>query len=192
MTSIENYQVLVSKDDNKIKLAITAHDAAHAQAQALDITRSLEADRFELAYGKHKPNKLSELYEKLAYNDFEHATCCEWESSFTNNVPSVYALRKRYYVRPLILGYLDIQRDQTVKNSCNNPKCINPYHNHYLSFKNSKMGSGDLQIALAFRSQGVSVSQIAEVLKVHRSTIYRALKNERLLTGDKDHRQSDP
>lgn len=188
----EKYQVSFTRLNKKIKLAVTAQDAAHAQAQALDITRSLEADKFELGYGECKNNYLSDLYRKLAYNDFSHANCYEWKSCFTNNVPSVYGLGKRYYVRPLILGYLDIQKDQIVKNTCGNNKCINPYHNHYLHFKNSKLGGGDLQIALAFRSQGVCVSQIAKVLKVHRTTIYRALKNERLLIGDKDHRNGDP
>jgi len=87
-------------------------------------------------------------------------------------------------VRPLILGYLDIERDETVKNTCGNYKCINPYHNQYLKSKNSKLGSGDLRILLAFRSQGASATQIAKALNVHRSTIYRTLKNERLFAGD--------
>tara|TARA_B100000073_G_scaffold88039_1_gene68979 strand:- start:4173 stop:4790 length:618 start_codon:yes stop_codon:yes gene_type:complete len=188
----ENYQVSFTRSNKTIKLAVTAQDVAHAQAQALDITRSLEADKFELGYGACKNSQLSDLYKKLAYNDFSHDHCYEWESSLTNGVPSVYAFGRRYYVRPLILGYLDIQKDQIVKNTCGNTKCINPYHNHYMHFKNSKLGGGDMQIALAFRSQGVSVPQIAKVLKVHRSTIYRALKNERLLIGDKGHRQGDP
>lgn len=192
MMSSEDYKVLVTRGATQTELALNAQDAAHAQGQALDIARSLEAEKFELAYGRIKETRLSGLYKKLAYNDFSHEVCCEWDGSFTNGVPSVYALGRRHYVRPLILGYLDIQRDKTVKNTCSNTKCINPYHNHYLNFKNSKLTSGDHRIVLAFRSQGVSVTQIAEVLKVHRSTIYRALKNERLLTGDEDHRKSDP
>jgi len=188
----EEYSVLISRGKAETQLRIKALDAGHAQAQSLDICRSLGADKFELIYGKKNESKLSKLYEKLAFNKFDYKKCDIWDGSFTNNVPSIYAVSKRFYIRPLILGYLDIQKDKIVKNSCNNIKCINPYHNHYLNSNNSKIGGGDLQIVLAFRSQGVSVTQIAEVLKVHRSTIYRALKNERLLIGDKDHRQGDP
>ena len=57
----ENYQVSFTRSDKTIKLAVTAQDAAHAQAQALDITRSLEADKFELGYGACKNNYLSDL-----------------------------------------------------------------------------------------------------------------------------------
>ena len=92
----------------------------------------------------------------------------------------MYTLGKRFYVRPLILGYLDITKDAVVKNVCKNPLCVNPYHNQYLHEKNSKLGGGDLQMLLAFRSQGASIPQIAKALNVHRSTIYRILKDERL------------
>jgi hypothetical protein len=184
MTSTERYKLTVIKRDCRTKLGIRALDAAHAQAQGLDIARSLGAERFELGYGKARQSILGNLYEKLAYNDFEHEQCFEWVGSLTNRTPSVYALGARYYVRPLILGYLDIERDETVKNTCGNYKCINPYHNQYLKSKNSKLGSGDLRILLAFRSQGASATQIAKALNVHRSTIYRTLKNERLFAGD--------
>jgi len=186
--SSEEYSVLVSRGKSKTQLGIKALDAAHAQAQALDIIRSLGADKSELLYGESKPSRLSELYRRLAFNEFEHKECCIWEGSITNRVPSIYATGKRFYIRPLILGYLDIQRDSVVKNTCGNPLCINPYHNNYLNGNNSKLGSGDMRIVLAFRSQGIPVPQIAEVLKVHRSTIYRALKHERLLTGGEGHR----
>ena len=48
MMSSEHYSLLVSKGQTQVKISVKAFDAAHAQAQALDIARSLEADRFEL------------------------------------------------------------------------------------------------------------------------------------------------
>ena len=178
--ALTSYNLFIEQNFKSTRIAITANDASHAQAQALDIARSLKAERSELDYGEATENKLSELYKKLAYNDFTHDCCFEWSGSVTNGVPSVYVLSKRYYIRPLILGYLDISKDAVVKNVCKNSLCVNPYHNQYLHEKNSKLGGGDLQMLLAFRSQGASVPQIAKALNVHRSTIYRILKNERL------------
>jgi len=178
--SAENYKLSLIKEDKKLNLALSALDAAHAQGQALDIARSLEAEKFSLSYGETQETKLSKLYEKLAYNKFKHEECDMWEGSVTNGSPSLYAFGKRYYVRPLVLGYLDISRDDVVKTTCGNSKCVNPYHNQYLTSKNSKLGGGDRQMLLAFRSQGVSVQQIAKALNVHRSTIYRILKDERI------------
>jgi hypothetical protein len=63
--SSEEYSLLVSKAKTKVNISIKAFDAAHAQAQALDIARSLEADKFELGYGKAKQNRLSELLKSL-------------------------------------------------------------------------------------------------------------------------------
>ena len=173
----ESYTLCVHRNNSKIKLSVCANDHGHAQAQAIDITRSLAADRFELSYGEINETKLAELFRRLAYSDFDRKECFEWTGSITNGVPATYAMGKRYYVRPLIQGYLDLDRDRIVKATCNNPYCINPYHNHYLSSKNSKLTCGDQQMALAFRSQGVSVKQIATALKVHRSTIHRFLTN---------------
>ena len=190
--STEDYKLRIFRRLKKLDIAITALDAAHAQGQAMDISRSLDAERFSLAYGKTEKTILSELYRKLAYNEFNHKDCEIWDHSLTNGCPSLYALSRRYYVRPLVLGYLDISKEGVVKTTCGNSKCVNPYHNQYLSSKNSKLGSGDKQMLLAFRSQGVSIPQIAKALNVHRSTIYRILKNERLLTGDEDQRHGDP
>ncbi|OUW91412.1 MAG: hypothetical protein CBD94_01475 [Gammaproteobacteria bacterium TMED234] len=188
--SIEYYKLKLVKNNKEIELGVSALDAAHAQGQALDISRSLSAEKFELGYGKAKQTRLSKLYERLAFNDFDHRDCFEWTGSVTNKVPSTYVFGKRYYVRPLILGYLDIERDGVVKNQCKNHMCINPYHNQYLKSRNSKLGSGDLQMLLAFRGQGVSASQIAKALNVHRSTIYRNLKHERISDGSQDYRRS--
>jgi len=175
--SFEQYSLTIFKDSIKATLSIQAIDHAHAQAQATDITKSLYAEKFELSYGRGKESKLSDLYRRLAFSDFETKKCFEWSGSITNSVPSVYLLGKRYYLRPLIQVYLDSDRDKVVKNTCNNTKCINPYHNHYLNSKNSKLSSGDHQMALAFRSQGASISQIAKALNVHRTTIHRLLKD---------------
>jgi hypothetical protein len=183
MMSTEEYSLTIFRDSIRTTLSIEAIDHAHAQAQATDITKSLSAEKFKLSYGKGNDNKLSDLYRRLAFSDFNPKECFEWSGSFTNNVPSVYVLGKRYYIRPLIQVYLDSDRDKIVKNTCNNTKCINPYHNHYLNSKNSKLSSGDHQMMLAFASQGVSVQQIAEALKVHRTTVYRNLNNERLHSG---------
>jgi transcriptional regulator of acetoin/glycerol metabolism len=89
---------------------------------------------------------------------------------------------KRLYIRNVILKYLDIPKDDAIaKPSCSCKACINPYHTAYTSKskKNQKLGAGDDQLLLAFLGQGISVTQIAKALKVHRSTIYRKLKDER-------------
>lgn len=73
------------------------------------------------------------------------------------------------------------------KPRCGNPLCINPYHFEYHSEKNAKLSSGDIQMLLAFHSQGASARQIAKALNVNRSTIYRKLKDERLHSGTAHH-----
>ena len=78
--TLTRYSLYIEKESKSIRIAVTANDAAHAQGQALDIARSLKADRSELDYGKAKNNKLSELYEKLAYNDFDYDSCFEFFS----------------------------------------------------------------------------------------------------------------
>jgi len=180
---IESYNLVVFKANKKTKLSVCAHDAAHAQAQALDISRSLIADKFELAYGLNKESKLSDLYRRLAYSDFKHQECFEWSSSYTNGCPAIYLFGKRFYIRPLILDYMDMNRDNFVKMTCKNKRCVNPYHFSYAPAKASKLTGGDKKLMLAFASQGVSVQQIAEALKVHRTTVYRNLNNERLHSG---------
>ena len=173
--STESYILLVLKGQSKTNLSVCAIDQAHAQAQAVDITRSLSGERFELFYGNGKESILSDLYRRLAFSDFDKKNCFKWGGSNTNHVPSTYAVGKRFYVRPLIQGYLDIERDRVVKNTCKDNICINPYHNHYFEYKNSKLSCGDQKMALAFRGQGASITQIAKALNVHRTTIYRFL-----------------
>jgi hypothetical protein len=187
---LEHYTLYASKLQALTKLALSANDANHAQAQALDIARSLRVTKFELVYKKSHQTKLSELFRKLAFSDFKHQECFKWSDSFIKNLPVLYTLGSRYYVRPLILDYMDMNRDNFVRMSCNCSSCINPYHNGYKAKKASKLSGGDLKMVVAYRSQGISVPQIAEALNVHRSTIYRNLTNERFSSRTEDHRSS--
>lgn len=175
---LENYTLIVQKEDKSKAISVVAHDSNHAQAQGIDISRALGLDRFSVEYSSKKPGELSELFRKLAFSEFSHQECFKWNGSFTNGSPVFYAFGMRYYVRNLILDYMDMNRDSVVNMSCKSKECINPYHFSYKTNKASKLTSGDRKLMLAFASQGVSVPQIAKALNVHRSTIYRNLKNE--------------
>jgi hypothetical protein len=179
MTSTD-YCLVLKRDDKQIEIGISANDSNHAQAQAADIARALQADTFSLSYKSVKDTQLSVLFRRLANSSFEHGICDEWEGSFCNGSPVIYALGQKYYVRPFILDYLEINKDGCVKPSCGNRLCINPYHNSYKKMKASKLGDADTNLVLAFSSQGVPVREIAKALKVHRSTIYRTLNREHL------------
>lgn len=181
----EHYALEVEKNNTKIKLQITANDASHAQAQVVDISRALSADKYQLSYGSSNVefNKLSFLFNKLAFSQFDHTDCSYWTGSQVNQNPVIYIFKKRYYVRPLILDYMDIKKDSIVKMSCGSKDCVNPYHFSYKTGKASKLSGGDKKMMLAFRGQGVSVQQIAKALNIHRSTVYRNLNHERLHAG---------
>jgi hypothetical protein len=176
VSTTQNYGLEIVKGGKRCWLSITAHDNNHAQAQAKDIRRALKADKYLLTYSSKKHSKLSDLFERLAFNKFTHDCCDEWDHSLCNGVPCTYILGQRFYIRKIILSYLDIPEDNVIKPSCDNKNCINPYHFKYLPEKNSKMTSGDLKLLLAYRSQGTGVAQTALALNVHRSTIYRNLK----------------
>ena len=183
-TSIDQYILELHKDQKRLKLVLRANDSGHAQAQAADIARALNAESYNLGYGACKTTALSELFENLATNNYTHAVCAPWSAQFTNGVPCSYALGSRHYIRNLILKYLDIPKDgQIAKPSCNCKSCINPYHFAYAREKREKISSGDLKLLLAYRRQGVEVTQIAKALNVHRSTIYRKLTNEPISNG---------
>jgi hypothetical protein len=171
------YCLVLQRDSKELTLTVEANDSNHAQAQAADIARALRADTFSLAYRSTKQTALSRLFRRLALNEFEHGLCEEWSGRFCNGSPVVYALGCKYYVRPLILDYLEINKDEYVKPSCGNRLCVNPYHNCYKKSKASKLGAADVNLAVAFSSQGVPVREIAKALKVHRSTIYRTLNH---------------
>lgn len=166
----------ILKGENKTLISVKAHGSSHAQAQATDICRALSADGYNLSYKRARPSVLSDLFKKLAFNEYDYSSCFIWKGKTTNNNPCIYTLRRRYYVRPLILSYLDIPNDCTVRLTCGCELCTNPYHFKYVSEKNSKLTSGDVKMLLAYRSQGARIPQAAKALNVHRSTIYRNLK----------------
>lgn len=172
----ENYKLIVSKNNKKIELSVDANDSNHAQAQAADICRSLCGSGFELTYGASSGDPLSKLFQRLAFNTFTHGECFAWEGKYTNGSPCVYVFGERLYVKSIILRYLDIPNDSVVRPTCKCKTCINPYHFAYLESKNSKLTGGDLKLMQAYKSQGVSIDQIAKILKVHKATIYRKLK----------------
>lgn len=181
------YTLTLSSRSKKTNVLVYAHDTNHAQAQAADICRSVYADRFDLIYERTPSTLVSDLYRRLGSNDFSHKDCVEWEGSQCNKTGCFYLLGKRIYVKHAILKYLDIPLDSTIKNTCKNTLCINPYHFVYLPEKNSKLTGGELKLLVAYRSQGTGVNQIAKAFNVHRSTIYRKLKNERFSTRSSSH-----
>jgi len=182
------YTLLLRHKKTKLLTPIQAIDTNHAQAQAQDIARALNISELELTYEQHEGNELSILFEKLALNTFNHKDCDLWTGKVTNNCPCVYAFGKRFYVRDIILRYLNIPKDKSVaKPSCKNKNCVNPYHFEYHENQNSKLTCGDTKLLLAYRSQGVRIDQIAKALNVHRSTVYRKLKHERLSIGASNH-----
>jgi len=186
---LKEYNLEFTKQDKKIQLHIEANNSNHAVAQAEDICRALDASSFNLNYGACRQNHLSTLFKKLSLNLFDYKVCVPWTETFSNNVPCLYVFKQRYYVRNLILKYLDIPKeDATARPSCSCKSCINPYHFSYRFGKNSKLTGGDVQMLLAFMGQGAGVSQAAKALKVHRSTIYRKLKNEHLSVGSENYR----
>ena len=185
------HSVIFKTKNKTFTLAVAGHDTSHAQAQALDISRALDCESYEVKYTDCKSTITSELFKRLALNDFSQKNCVVWEGKYTNNSPCFYALGKRYYVRTAILKYLDIPSEGLVpKTRCKNTHCINPYHFEYCAQKNTKLSGGDVQMLLAFQGQGASVTQIAKALNVHRSTIYRKLKDEHLHSGIAHHRRS--
>jgi hypothetical protein len=183
ITCTDSYRLLLKKESKQLKISIKAYDSNHAQAQAADISRSITASIYELGYEKQRVSPLSDLFEKLAFNLFTYSTCTEWKGKFSNKAPCVYIFGKRLFLKNIILRYLDIPNDSNVKLTCNCTDCINPYHFAYLPGKNSKLSCGDTKLLLAYRSQGTGIHQIATALNVHRSTIYRKLKNERFSSG---------
>ena len=185
----KKYQLKILKKNKTIDLYIEANNNNHAVAQAEDICRALDASSFNLHYKICKETPLSILFKKLALNLFDYKTCEPWGENFSNNVPCLYVFKQRYYVRNLILKYLDIPREGAIaRPSCNCKSCINPYHFSYRTGKNSKLTGGDTNMLLAFISQGSGVSQAAKALKVHRSTIYRKLKHEHFSVGSENNR----
>jgi hypothetical protein len=133
--------------------------------------------------------RMERYYNPTSASHFFTADPSKEDLTFSNNVPCLYVFNQRYYVRTLILRYLDIPREGIIaRPSCICKSCINPYHFSYRFGKNSKLTGGDVQMLLAFMGQGAGVSQAAKALKVHRSTIYRKLKNEHFSVGSENNR----
>jgi hypothetical protein len=175
----ETHILLLEKNKNKKKLTLFANDGCHAQAQAQDICRAFEVDKYQLTYGFDKEESISVLFKRLAFNDFVHSECVHWAGSFCNDAPCMYVFKNRFYVKNVILKYLEISKDDyVVKHTCKNKSCINPYHYLYTTSKNSKLTGGDRKMVVAYLSQGASIQQVAKALNVHRSTIYRNLNHE--------------
>jgi glycerol-3-phosphate O-acyltransferase len=101
-----SYCLDLRREEKKLELAVRAIDSNHAQAQASDIARALQADTFSLTYKGVNDSILAVLFRRLATSDFEHKECDVWKGHLCNGHPVVYAMGKRYYVRPLILDYL--------------------------------------------------------------------------------------
>lgn len=174
---MNQYSLQLERGGKRIRLALESNDTAHAQAQAVDICRAIDADQYSISYEHIDESPLAKLFRDLAFNNFEYTECFEWQGSFANKQPCFYVLGKRIYVRYSILQYLDIPKDNYYpKPRCGNARCINPLHFDYKSAKHSKLSPGDIEILKAQRREGASVNQIAQILKVHRSTIYRHLQ----------------
>lgn len=184
---LKQYTLGINRNKITLELNLQANNNNHAVAQAEDICRSLDVDSFNLQYGECTKTCVSNLFKKLAFNLFSQNICNPWTEKFSNSVPCLYAFRQRYYVRNIILKYLDIPKEGAIaRPRCSCKSCINPYHFSYTPEKNTKLSDGDSNMLLAFLSQGSGVSQAATALKVHRSTIYRKLKHERLSSGTVD------
>jgi hypothetical protein len=180
-TTVKTYGLIVKQKKSFIRLSVEANDSNHAQAQAEDICRALQADGFQLTYELAKETLLSRFFKKLAFNDFNYKSCEFWAGSESNKNPCFYIFKKRFYVRSVILRYLDIPKDDSqVKLTCRCSNCINPYHFSYYSHSNSKLTEGDLKLLHAYAREGVKISQIAELLNVHKATVYRQLKKDKL------------
>jgi len=176
-STIDTYGLVVKQNKTVSLISVTANDSNHAQAQADDICRAIQATGFELSYGKKRETNVSELFKKLAFNDFTYKECYLWSGSVSNSNPCFYIFNKRFYTRAVILKYLDIPKEDTqIKLTCNCNLCVNPYHFSYCSSSNSKLTNGDLKLLKAYKNEGVKVAQIAELLNVHRGTIYRNFK----------------
>lgn len=183
---LNTYRLELSKNSVKLSLSVWANESVHAQAQAQDICRALSADEFHLKYENIEPCSVADLFKRLAFNEFNHNECHTWDLC-CNKSPCLYAFKKRFFVKQVILKYLDIPTDNPVRMTCDCRNCINPYHYNYVLGKNSKLSTGDRRLLVAYQSQGASIPQVAKAFKVHRSTIYRNLKDERLCSRSSDH-----
>lgn len=178
METTNHYKLELSVGKSKILIEVQGADSTHAQAQASDIARAMKTHNYTLTYvdNTRKHEELSTLFNNLASNNFSYTDCSFWGGKTANRHPCIYVCGKRFYVRNIIADYLDVRSgDQTIKQKCKNKLCINPYHFEYNSGKNSKLTTGDTRLIGAYKRQGASARQIAELFQVHPCTIYRVL-----------------
>jgi hypothetical protein len=185
------------KQTRDLQLILKAKTTGHAQAQAKDITRAFGLSVAHVEYIDGRvPEELidanSLLFSKLAANEFTHKECWEWTGKFSSDeAPCTYCFGERVFIRPLILKYLDIPKDDThVGLNCSNKRCVNPYHFEYKRHAHAKFSQADIKLVLAYLRQGASMRQVAKAFNVSNSTVYRNLKREHLSTRAKDYKQS--
>jgi hypothetical protein len=184
------------KQTRELQLILKAKTTSHAQAQAKDIRRAFDWGLAQLEYIDGKvPEELvdanSLLFSKLAANEFTHKECWEWTGKYSaDGAPCTYCFNERIFIRPLILRYLDIPKDDThVGLRCDNKRCVNPYHFEYKRHAHAKLSQADIKLMLAYLRQGASMRQVAKAFNVSNSTIYRNLKREHLSTRAADYKQ---
>lgn len=184
------YALQLIKNKTILKLSLEAINTAHAYAQAVDICKALQVDKYILNYEKLTPTLLSDLFKNLATSNYDKNDCCIWEGKYDKDgYPCIYLFKKRAYVKNIILKYLDISKENTnLRLVCGNKQCINPYHFNYTERKNEKLTGGDTRMLLAYAGQGVSIEQIAKAFNVHRSTVYRKLHREHFYSGPSGNR----
>ena len=172
------------KDGKSIRIQLRGFDNPHCQAQCMDICRALDIEEYWMFYGTCKETPLSNLFQDIAFNNFNHNDCAIWEGKSSNKSPCVYVQSRRLYVRQIILKYLNIPLENScVRCKCEDKLCINPYHFEYGQGKNQKLSSADQALVVAYRLQGASIPMVAKAFGVHVSTIYRKLKDERFHAG---------
>ena len=185
----DQYTLELLKGRNRVNISIEALNSGHANAQAQDICKALQVDKYTMGYEQTEPTVLSDLFKNLATSNYDRKDCAEWEGKFDpDGYPCLYLFKQRLYVKNVILRYLDIPRENSsLKLICNNKQCINPYHFNYTERKNEKFTGGDTRMLLAYASQGVSIEQIAKAFNVHRTTVYRKLHREHFYSGPQNH-----
>lgn len=189
---MKHYTLIIPSGSRQLKLRLQANDTSHAQAQAEDVCKSLNANQYKLDYVDCRETYLSKLFNDLASNNFTHKECYEWEGpTDSKSYPCVHIGGKRNFIRSIILRYLDTPHESSnIRLTCDNRLCVNPYHFSYVEKKNEKLTGGDRRLLLAYLSQGASTKQIAKAFNVDPSTINRYLRHERLHARTSNHSQS--
>ena len=80
--AVKNYTLKLDRDKTTLKLSLEANESGHAQAQASDICRALQANSYQLDYVETESTHISELFNKLAVNDFTYNQCFIWKGRY--------------------------------------------------------------------------------------------------------------